>query len=51
MRLVAMAAFLLVFLVAAAMVGQAPAPVLSGEERIEVATFEGVCGGSSCRWW
>ena len=42
-----LAAFLLAFLVAAVVAGQAREPVLSGEERIEVvspagaATFEG----------
>ena len=47
MRVVTLAAFLLSFLVAAAVVGQAPEPVLSGQDRIEVvspagvATFEG----------
>ena len=46
-RLVIVAAFLLTFLLAAAVAGQAPEPVLSGEDRIEVvspagvATFEG----------
>ena len=46
-RMWAVAAFLPVFLVGAAVVGQPPEPVLSGEGRIEVfspggvATFEG----------
>ena len=46
-EVVALAPFLLAFLVAAAVVGQALEPVLSGEDRIEVvspagvATFEG----------
>ena len=46
-RVVLVAVFLVAFLLVAAVVGQAPGPVLSGEERIEVvspagvATFEG----------
>ena len=47
------AAFLLVFLVAAAVVGQVPEPVLSGEDRIEVVSPAGVAtfGGDLRRPW
>ena len=41
-RVLLVAAFLVAFLVVAAVAGQAPEPVLSGEERIEVVSPAGV---------
>ena len=42
MRVVTLAAFLLSFVLAAVVFGQAPEPVLSGEDRIEVVSPAGV---------